>query len=785
MKALSRKLFRDIRTLRLQIFTMAILVTCGVAVLVASWSSYNSLQNARDEYYEKYLFADIFAEITRAPHSTLKSIQSIPGVQTAEARIVEEGLIDIPGQPEPALGRILSWSQDSLINKVYLRSGRFPENGATLEVLVHESFAKAHRLNPGEYFEMNLKGQKQKLYISGIGISPEYVYALSPVVPIPDDRHFGVLWMSRDELARLLNLEDAFNSVVVRTQAATSIPEIQERMDRVLAPYGGLGSYTREQQTSNMFVQDEIRQQKSMAAIVPGIFIFVSAFILHTVMSRLIGLHRMQIAALKAVGYSSKALAFYYWKLVSIILAMGTLPALLLAYGIGRWYAYLYAQYFRFPSIDFSLSRDSILFGLAAGLIPGWLASFSSLTRIFALNPAEAMRPPAPADFSQSFFERWRLLNPKKIQSKMIFRNILARPGRSFLSTMGIAAATAVLINGGFWTDIIDYMIERQFYQVNREDLEVQLLHPRGVEALAEVRRIQGVSMVEGGRSTAVRLHFKNMQKDTAIISSTKGASLRRILNREGKSQLVPQGQILLSLYFKDQLQLKIGDRLRFVVSAKSSPPFEATIAGFVEDVVGSVVYANKVDLHHWLNESESYNTLLLKIDPDRAAAIYVDLKNLPEVASINVKRLLYQSFMTNLSDMIQTFTLILVLFATAISGAVLFNMARINLSEKSWELASLKIIGFQTNEVFRILYLEIGICVIASFIPGILLGYFLSYLSIRWIHTQTFVYPLVVDIKTYSLGIVVIVVIYFITGIFLLNKIRSLSMTEALKARE
>lgn len=785
MKTLSRKLFSDIRTLRMQILTMAVLVTCGVAVLVASWSSYESLQRARDNYYEHYQFADVFAEISRGPVSLIQRIQNFPDVDIVETRIVESALIDIGSQAEPALGRIISWEPSALLNKIHLRSGRFPEEGAQSEVLIHESFAKAHQLQIGDTLSLSVKGQKEKVIVSGIALSPEYVYAISPLSPFPDDKHFGVLWMHRNKLSRITSMEGAFNSLVIKMTPTASVHDLKQRLDLVLTSYGSLGSYGRDRQISNMFVEDEINQQKSMASVMPGIFLLVAAFILHTVLSRLIGLQRTQIAALKSMGYESLTLAVYYWKLVSVILALGIIPGLILAQFIGQGYAYLYEQYFRFPSIDFNLSINSILIGVAAGALPGWLASSLSLSAVFSLRPAEAMRPPAPANFNHNIFERWKILSPRSTQSKIVFRNVLVRPWRSVLSILGLAAATGILINGSFWSDIIEYMVDRQFYQISREDLEVQLMDPRGPEVLTELRRLPGVLLVEGTRQVGVRLRHLQHKEDTAIQSFDSMTAIRRVLNKAGQPLQIPEGQILVSRYFQDKLKLQRGDMLQFELPDKSGPNFQAVIFDFVDDVVGATVYANKYDLHRWLQETPSYNTLYLKIQPEFAERLYIQLKERPEVAAIGVKQLLYESFIQNLSAMILTFTAILVAFAVTITGAVLFNMARINLSEKAWELASLKIIGFNEQEVFRVLYLEMGLYVLLAMIPGLALGYGLSYLSTQWLQTSTFSYPLVIDIKTYALALVIMIATYLVTGLFLYRRVQTLNMTEALKARE
>lgn len=785
MKVLDKKLFRDLWGFRAQVVTLATLVICGVAVLVASWSAYKSLQKAQVRYYAQNRFADVFAEVVRAPSDILERVRKIPGVELAEGRVVVEVLLDIPQQVEPALGRFISYDPHSLLNLIHLKKGRFPEGGSSNEVVVHESFAKAHKMRPGDHFKALFKGKVTRLVVAGIGISPEYVYALSPIAPLPDDRHFGVIWMNHDVLSRLNQMEGAFNSFVIRKEAGASLDSVKAAMDRILKPFGSLGSYDRSRQISNMFVEDEIRQQRSMSAVVPGIFIGIATFIMHIVMVRLVSLHRGQIATLKSVGYSSFSLAIYYWRLVSLILVMGLLPSFALAYGIGQWYAGLYAEYFRFPQIDFSLSLQAILLGLGAGFLPGWMASLTALLMVFRLAPAEAMRPLSPPKFHKSIFEKRRMIRIQSIQTKMIMRSLFFRPVRTFFGIMGVAAATAVLINGSFWMDIINYMIQRQFHDMSRYDIEVRFVHPRRLDVISELKRIPGIAMIEGTRSVPVRLHFRNISKETALISVGTESSLRRILDRKGQTLQALSGRVLLSQYFQKKYNMKTGDELSFEVIDGRLPTFKAAIGGFVDDVLGSTVYVDKEDLHGWLSEAPSIDSVFLTVYPEDAQRVYIKLKEMPEVAAVSVKKLLIESFTVNLAGMIFTFTLILIAFAITISAAVLVNLARINLSEKSWEMASLEIMGFRIGEVFRLLFLELGIQVLLALIPGLILGYGLSYLSVKWIHTDTFSFPLIVEVKTYALATGVITLTFLASGWFLYRKVRKLNFSEALKARE
>lgn len=786
MTGLHRKLGRDYKTLGAQVFTIALLIVGGVSVLVSSWSSYQSLEKAKNSYYQEYQFADVFAEIVRAPEMEAQKIAAIEGVERVETRLIEFGLVDVPNQAEPALGRLISWAgPGQIINRIYIRRGRLPQKSSRVEVVIHESFAEAHTLRPGDPLQVTLNGQKRDLIISGIGLSPEYVYALSPLAPLPDDRHFGVLWMRREDMEAMTAMAGAFNSVQVKVRASASIAEIKRQMDRVLEPFGSQLAYDRSRQMSDVFVQDEIRQQRVMAFVLPSIFMAVAMFILNVILSRLIALHRGQIATLKSLGYSGLDLTFHYFQLVTLILLTGIGPALLAGAGIGHWYAGLYKEFFRFPVIDFSLSLSSIGWGVIAGLVPGWVGAAAALAQVARLRPAEALRPPSPPNFQRGLFEKFAWARKLDIFSKMVLRSLLFRPARLALSILGMSAAVAILITGSFWSDVVDFIIHRQFQEMRREDLTVSLLHPRDLSVYREMKRLPGVIMVEGSRAVPVRLQFRNFKKEISLLGWEPSAEMSRVLDQKGRVIRPVPGGVLLSRYFQIQYGLRPGEDLEFRWLEGSQKEFRAPLAGFVDDLVGQQAYALKSDLHRWLGEAPVVDTVYVKIDPRLAEKAYVALKDRPEVTSVSVKELLLRSFSRTVGDMVLTFTFILYAFAVAIAGAVMYNTARIGFSERGWELASLRIMGFAVRPAFEILFLDIGLQVICALIPGLLVGYGLASLSTNLIHNETFKFPLVIDLSTYGAAVLVIVLTYLASGFLLYYRVAKLDFSEALKARD
>jgi len=787
---LHRKLFRDFKTLRGQVLTLAILIVCGVSVLVSSWSSYQSLQKSKESYYQQFHFADVFAEVLRAPESIVANLRQIQGVEQVESRIVKDGLVDIAGQEEPAIGHFISWrGPHQVLNNLYLRQGRMPEASTPMEVLVHESFAAAHKLKVGERFRVLLAGQQRTLVISGVGLSPEYVYALSPSAPLPDDKHFGVFWLRHEDMESLTGMSGAFNSLQIKISETHNkkamLEELKRQVDLLLQEYGNIQSYDRSRQLSNMFVEDEIRQQRVMAIVMPSIFMSVAMFILNVVLSRLVSLHRGQIATLKSLGYSARMLTFHYFQLVTLILLAGIGPSIIVGAGMGQWYAKLYQEFFRFPSIDFTLSWDSIGLGILAGLIPGWLGAASALATVFFLLPAEALRPPSPPQFQKGLFEKFTWTRSLSIFSKMVLRSLLFRPLRLILNVLGIAAALAILINGSFWTDVIDFMIHRQFYEMRREDLTVRLLHPQKVGVFADIKNIRGVLMVEGERNVPVLLRHKNFKKDINILGRSETSQLNRVMDQAGEVVRPVAGGVLLSRYFETQFHLRTGDFVSVKSQEGEQREFEVPVMGFVDDLIGQQAYALKSDLHRWLREEPVVDTLLIKMDPQYAESVYVSLKEMPEVASLNVRKLLLESFTKTIAGMIVTFTVILYMFAIAIAGAVMYNSSRVGFSERSWEMASLRILGYGTQTAFELLFLDIGLQMLLALVPGLVLGYYLSLLSTHFIHNDTFKFPMVVNPATYGSGVLVLMMTFFASGIFLYKKVSKLDFSEALKARD
>ena len=257
MAMLHRKLARDLLHIRGQVIAIALVIACGVAAFVTMRAMYRSLLRSQADYYARYRFADVFDEVKRAPDWVAERIREIPGVARAEPRVVMDVTLNVPGLKEPAVGRLISIPavRSGGLNALFLRQGRYTDPHAANEVIASEAFASANHLQVGSRLQAIIHGRWQELTVVGIALSPEYIYEIRGGGSLfPDNRRFGVLWMSSDALQAALDMKGAFNSITVSLRPHANEAEVIAAMDRILDRYGSLGAYGRSDQISHRFI---------------------------------------------------------------------------------------------------------------------------------------------------------------------------------------------------------------------------------------------------------------------------------------------------------------------------------------------------------------------------------------------------------------------------------------------------------------------------------------------------------------------------------------------------
>ncbi|MBT5899072.1 MAG: ABC transporter permease, partial [Rhodospirillaceae bacterium] len=466
MGSLDRKLFRDLWHIRGQALAVAVVIACGISTVVMSFGTLGSLEATREAYYQQQRFADVFAHLKRAPVSLVRQIARIRGVKWVEDRIVETATLDVAGMIEPIMGQLISLPAPgrTALNRPVVRRGRLPYAKRTDEILLSEPFAEAHGLSPGGHVTATINGHKRKLQIAGIALSPEFIYAIGPGVLMPDDKRFGIVWMPRNAMAASYDLTASFNDVTLTMMRSGNEAAVINRLDEILAPYGGAGAYGRADQISHAFISNEMEQLKGLGNVVPPIFLAVAAFLLNVVISRIIATEREQIGLMKAFGYSDLRVGGHYLKLVLLITSIGIAVGFLAGAWFGRGVTELYTDFFRFPKLYFHLDyRIFAAAGLVA-LLAGALGALGAIRGAIRLAPAVAMQPAIPTTYRKGVFSLIGLAAILSQPTMMILRHLGRWPVRASLTTLGISMSVAILVSSLFFYDSMDHMLDTYFH---------------------------------------------------------------------------------------------------------------------------------------------------------------------------------------------------------------------------------------------------------------------------------------------------------------------------------
>ncbi len=787
MLAIDKKLWRELWGMRLQALAIAMVIVSGVSIFIMSLSTLDSLFETRRTYYSEQHFAEAFASLKRAPVSLVKRIEELAGVDKVETRVVAYVNLDVTGFADPVSGHLISLPDSSrgLLNQIYLREGRLFEPGRDNEVLVVEEFAKAHRLQPGDTLRATINGRRKTLTIVGIALSPEYIYQIAPGAMFPDHKRYGVFWMSRKPLATAYDMDGAFNDVNMTITPGTHVETLLDRLDNLLKPYGGIGAYARKDQLSNRFLSEELKQQQTIATVFPVIFFGVAAFLLNVVLSRLISLEREQIAALKAFGYSDWAVGLHYAKLVLMIVALGIVIGTIVGVYLGKGMSNIYMHLYSLPYMTYVLKPQVVLAAAFISIAVALLGAMYAVRKAARLPPAQAMRPEPPAIYHATLVERLGLQRWFSQPTRMILRHIERRLFKSLLTMLGIAMACAIIMVSGFQEGAIDYMVEVQYGMSQREDLMVIYTDPSSQRSLYSLRSLQGVEQVEGFRTVPAKLQFRHRSYRTAVNGIEPDGQLMRLLDTELQPIHVPGEGVVLTDYLAEILQIQPGDLLTIEVLEGNRPIVQVPVIGTAKQYLGVNAYMQRGALNRLLKEGHALTGALLTVDERYQREVYAELKEMPRIAGVVEHDAAIQAFYDTLAETILFFTLITTILGATISFGVVYNSMRIALSERNRELASLRVLGFERDEVAYILLGEFALLTLAAIPIGLLIGYGLcAYLASQF-GTDLYRVPLVLGIRVYALAALVVIVSAVVSGGMIRRNLAHLDMVAVLKTKE
>jgi putative ABC transport system permease protein len=787
MRALDKKLLRDIWRMRLHALGVVLVLACGLALFVMAVGMRESLERTRGAYYAEKHMADLAVSLTRAPDRIAERLAEAPGVAAVETRIAGIAVLDLPQIEEPASARLVSLPRRGRprVNDLMLMRGRWPDPARADEALVNQAFADALGLKTGDRLDATLHGRRQRLTVVGIANSPEFVFVSAPGELFPQPERFGVIWMPREALARAYDLYGAFNEAVFRLARGADVAATARALDEILRRYGSSGVHGRDRMLSDRYLSEELRQLATMAAFLPTFFLVIAAFLVNISLARVIATERSNIGLLKAFGYGDTAVAWHYAKSALIFAAVGALVGSAAGVAFGRAVADLYKVYYHFPRLDFSASATTFASAWLAALAAAGAGAFISVWRAARLAPAAALAPPRPAAFRKMGGMIDAIGRRLDAKSRIIMRRILRFPRRSATTAIGVALAIALLVVSRTFPAVMEHLLNVHFNLANRQDVTLTFVEAREMGVLHLIERLPGVIYAEPFRVEDVTLRHGGRRVQEPIIGVSPRARLSRMIGQTGQAFEPPLSGIVLARALARKLAAQPGDVIEVEQTRGRRVTTRVRVVGVAQPMVGSSAYMEASALARLMREPGRITGAHVLLDRARYRAFTKRLKATPALIGASFLSLAERSMRLSIDRSVGFMNVLYATFAAVMAGGVAFSAARVTLAEQERDLATLRVLGFTRAEVSYILIGELAALAFFAAPLGCALGIGLGMWLMSIFETDMYAFPFVHNPPGYAFAVAFTLGCVLAAAFVVRRDIDRLDMVGVLKARD
>jgi putative ABC transport system permease protein len=786
MRALDRKLLRDLWRLKWQAAAIALLIACAVAVSVMAFSTQQSLKAARALDYAEARFGDVFATAKRAPLAVARDLGRIDGVTAVDPRALGFGLMKVPGQLRPATARLISLPDDgrAALNRIVLMQGRMPDPNQTNEAVGLKTFLDAAKVRLGDSLTMTVAGREFTVRIVGSALSAEFAYLPGPASQMPDDAHQAVLWAPRGVVEQVTGLGGAFSSVSLALAHGASPARVLDEVDRLLAPYGGQPAIARQDQVSNQFQQEHIDQLGVLALVIPPVFLVVAAGLVNLVLGRLVDTEREQIGLLKAFGYSDLEAASAYLKFAALIGLAGAAAGGVLGGWIGGLVTGLFHNYVRFTHLATQFSWPAFASASAMAVLTAVLGAAIAVRRAAVLSPAVAMRAPAPAVFRKGLLERLALWRALDQPSRLIVRSLERYPARAGLTILGLAASLSLLIGTQFMFGSVDEVLDQAYFRARHWSDLIGFAEARDTRAAIEAARLPGVIKAEPLQATQARARFHGHEEKIVVYGVDPDGTLERPLDPSDRP--VPfKGGTIVSDSLLARLRARPGDRIEIEIYQDRRPQVVLPVTGMSRDYAGLGVFMDRLQLDRLMGDGDVATAAGLLVAADARPQFYAAVERTPQIVAAVSRADTVSAFRSAMVQTLTTEMTFYLAFASAIAFGIAYNICRINLAERSRDLATLRVLGFDQSECAYILAGEMLLLTLAAAPVGVLGGQGLAQLLVQAFQHEELRLPAIITPGAYGRSVLTYFVAVAVAAALVTRRVWTLDLVAVLKTRE
>jgi putative ABC transport system permease protein len=345
--------------------------------------------------------------------------------------------------------------------------------------------------------------------------------------------------------------------------------------------------------------------------------------------------------------------------------------------------------------------------------------------------------------------------------------------------------AVAIMVVVRFSSDDMDMLIDVQFHESWREDVSVFFMHPVPERAVRDLSHVPGVLYAEGMRMVPVRFRSGHRFRDSANLGYPDDMVLRRILDRDAEIQPVPPDGVMVTDKLAEVLGVSVGDRVDVEVREGDRRTARLLVTALADEPFGLQGHMRLPHLQRLMREEAVVSMALLRIDPSQYGEVERRLKEMPVVGGVLRKETIIQQFNEQSGEWLIVMTLIMTLLASTIAVGVVYNNARIALSMRSRDLASLRVLGFTRGEISSIMMGELAVQVLLAIPIGLVIGTWLCYAMAATVDPEQYRLPVVLSAQTYSYASLVTIAAGLFSALLVRRKLDKLDLIGVLKTRE
>ncbi|KAB3535515.1 FtsX-like permease family protein [Alkaliphilus pronyensis] len=783
MRKLDIRLLRMIKASKGQFISIAVVIILALTIYISFSMTFDNLNNTIDSYYDITNYGDVFVEVVRIPKAAIDQLYTIEGISMAQGRVMVDVPLKVENPNEKVRVRVVSIpKEEKPINKLFTIEGREVKKQIKATAMLRQ-FAEARGIGIGDKITPYIAGREYPLDVIGIVGSPEYIYLMEneqSILPAPEK--FGVIYVGEDFAQSVFGYQGSYNQIMIKVddeslyKIDTIIDEIEDQLDR----YGVERIIKRDDQLSHKMMMEELDSLDKMSTAVPVLFLIVAGVIINIMLSRTVKNDRMAIGVMKALGYNNIQILQHYIKYSLSIGLIGSIFSIVFSIMLSRVFTNVYMQYMNIPIMRTEVYFIYIIYGVIFTSIFCILSGLMGARNVLRILPADSMRPEAPKIGKRVFLERIKPIWSKLTFSwKIVIRNIMRNKRRALFLIIGIALTYSITMVPIFMSYVFSDLFAIHYGEFQTMDFNIDFSKPMNNNGIKELSKVIDIEHIEPKLEFPFELNRGWRKKVVSVIGLNTNTEVYNFTSPQDESFTLSQEGIVLSEGLADSLKIKIGDEIILKNFLPNKEDTKIQVTGITQQYLGLNAYMNIEAMGKIIGEKGMITGALVNSSDDVTAKLN-NVANINNIQSVEDMKNSFLEFM----DMIIYSVGLLMLFGGILGFAIVYNVTIISISERLMEFSSLRVLGFDKNEIYKMITRENGLLTLLGIIIGIPVAYGMCYGIATAFDTDIFSIPVNITPISYIITAIATIIFVTVAQLATIRRIYKLNFIDALKSR-